>query len=276
MTELVAEVLIVAKMNLRLFARQRAWLLIMTVGPFFFLAPILMMAQTALGPGGEYRAPFVALTGYDDYLTYLLIPLIGVNVSTIAFSWISMLIRQEQQAGTLERNLMALQFPASLLIGRALAQSLFQLVFAPATFLITALFLPVRLQADLASAAAAIALHLLALYGTAFAMTTFFLWISDPGAFVQVVIRFVNSVLTGATIPLALFPGWLQGVAWAVPFTWAYDLERRALLRAEPLGAMLPDALTLLGICLVLWVGGFWLLGRMLQRAKATGQLGMY
>jgi ABC-2 type transport system permease protein len=119
-------------------------------------------------------------------------------------------------------------------------------------------------------------LHLLALYGTAFAMTTFFLWISDPGAFVQVVIRFVNSVLTGATIPLALFPGWLQTVAWAVPFTWVYDLERRALLRAEPLAALLPDALTLLVICLVLWVGGFWLLGRMLQRAKATGQLGMY
>ena len=45
-----------------------------------------------------------------------------------------------------------------------------------------------------------LALHLLALYGTAFAMTTFFLWISDPGAFVQVVIRFVNTVLTGATL----------------------------------------------------------------------------
>ena len=61
-----------------------------------------------------------------------------------------------------------------------------------------------------------------------------------------------------------------------VPFTWAFDLERRSLLRAEPFGEMAPDLAVLAGMTVLCWVAGFLFLGRELNAARRTGVLGSF
>ncbi len=276
MLMLAREVLTVTKYNLLMIRRHPGWILTMTLGPFFFLAPFVVFAWSILGVKGEHGARFAELAGYDNFVGYLVIPLIAINVSITVFSWVSQLIRSEQVAGTLERLLVSLNYPVSLLLGRSGAHAVFVLWFTLSTFFMSKLFLGFDLAIDVASATLVIVLHFLTLYGTAFAFTGVFLWIHDAFIVQTVVIRTVLALFSGATIPIALYPGPLQVVAKLVPFTWTFELARRALLRAEPLASMLPDLLVVVVFNLVIWVGGFVLFEAMMVRAKATGKLGLY
>jgi ABC-2 type transport system permease protein len=88
--------------------------------------------------------------------------------------------------------------------------------------------------------------------------------------------RFVLLTLAGATYPVAMLPGWLQPLARAIPFTWLYELERAAFLRAAPPGELRDGLLVLGAMVLALWVGAFLFFRAMLARARRTGRLGMY
>ena len=133
-----------------------------------------------------------------------------------------------------------------------------------------------RLDIDPGSAGVLLVLHLLLVYGVAFLMTSLFLWISDAFAVQMLFSRFVLLTLTGATYPVSLLPDWLQLVARLIPFTWLYELEREALLRAAPLAAIWDGVLVLATMVAALWVVAVLLFNAMLTHARRTGRLGMY
>jgi ABC-2 type transport system permease protein len=270
------ELLIVARYSIIQQQRARGWILNTSLTPFFLMAPMVFVANSFLGPGGQARQAFVELTGYENYIGYLVVPLLDATMTSTVYSNIGHTIRQEQMTGTLERTLMSLRFPVSLILGRSLGFLVFVFWFGGTALLLAWVFFGLQLSVDLESAAVLLCLHLLLVFGVAFLMCSLFLWISDAFAVQMLFSRFVLLTLAGATYPVAMLPEWLQPIARAIPFTWLYELEREAFLRAAPPRAIWPGMLILAAMVVGLWVLAAIFFRAMLVRAKRAGRLGMY
>jgi ABC-2 type transport system permease protein len=273
---LLREIGIVARYSLIQQQRAPSWIFNTSLTPFFLMAPLLFVATSFLGSGGAALQRFVALTGYENYLGYMVVPLLDATMTSTVYSNIGHTIRQEQMTGTLERTLMTLRFPVSLILGRSLGFLAFVAWFAGTALVLVWLVFGLRLDVDPLSTVVLLALHLLLVYGVAFLMTSLFLWISDAFAVQMLFSRFVLLTLAGATYPVSLLPDWLQVVARLIPFTWLYELEREAVLRAAPLTAIWPGLLVLATMVAVLWLAAVLFFSAMLTRARRTGRLGMY
>ena len=273
---MVMEVATTAKFGLLLHSRSYGWVLTTTIGPFFLMAPFVLMAETLVGPTGRFNQQFYEATGYTNYLGWLIIPLIALNAMNTVFSNIAQLLQAEKTAGTLERILVSMQYPAALMLGRSLAHGAFLVWFVGVLAGMSFLFLGLEVDLDPVSAVVVIAVHLIAVYGMAFVFASMFLWIEDAFVVQTALSRVVFGLFTGATFPLSIYPNWVEWLAKAIPFTWAFDLERRVFLKAESLSSMLPDLSILLGLTLAWWVFGYVCFRQMLAYAKRRGQLGIY
>ena len=270
------DALAVTRIRLLMQSRMRTWFFSVPATGFFLVSPFVLLGKTIVGERGERLAPFLALSGYDNYTGYLAIPLVFAFLTNSAYSWIGQAIRQEQQSGTLERTLISMRYPISLTLGGALAHlaflSLFIAVGITSLFLITDL----RLHINWVTALAVSLAHLYSVYGLAFLLSSFFLWIRDAFVVQQVISFVIIPVLSGAGFPIAVFPKWLQIIARCIPFTWAFELEREAFLRATPLNEILSDFGILVGISTVLWAIGYPFFVATLRHARRTGNLGLY
>ena len=108
----------------------------------------------------------------------------------------------------------------------------------------------------------------------AFMLSSAFRRITDSWAVQTVLTRTLLAILAGATFPITLFPEWLQVIARIFPFTWIFDMERRALLRAETVGDLALDFGVVIAMTVAMWTLGFVLLQRELRHTKRTGTLG--
>lgn len=273
---LLREVGIIARYSLIQHQRNRAWLLNTSLTPFFLMAPLVFIAHSFLRPGSEALATFTRLTGYDNAIGYIVVPLLDAAMTSTVYSHIGHALRQEQQTGTLERTLLSLRFPISFMLGRSLGFLAFVGWFATTELLLAWFFFGLRLDVNPISAAVLLPLHLLLVYGTAFLMASLFLWLADAFAIQTLFSRFLLVTLTGATYPVALLPFWLEPVARAIPFTWLYELERAAFLRAAPPSELQPGLLVLGSMVAGLWALALVLFHRMLDHARRTGRLGIY
>ncbi len=270
------ELVVVARYSVLQYQRNPSWIFNTSLTPFFLMAPLLFVVTSFLAPGGAALQRFVSLTGYENYLGYMVVPLLDATMTSTVYSNIGHTIRQEQVTGTLERTLMSLRFPVTLILGRSLGLLAFVVWFAGSALLLVWLVFGLRLDVDWASASVLLLLHLLLVYGVAFFMTSLFLWISDAFAVQMLFSRFVLLTLAGATYPVALLPDWLQVVARLIPFTWLYELEREALLKAAPLASIWDGLLVLTMMVAVVWLAAAVFFRAMLTRARRTGTLGMY
>ena len=256
--------------------RYPSWLLNLSIGPFFAILPFIFLGDTLVGRANRLSGTYFDKLGYEGYVGYLAVPMIAVALSNTVFSWISGLLRMERRTGTLERILVSVQFPSALFLGRAVAHLAYMSLFVAATLVLVMIWIEPDFNVCASSAIAAVALHLAATYGVAFALSSLLLRVADAWSVQIVLSRAVLALLSGATFPVTVFPEWLQVVARLVPFTWAFDLERRSLLRAEPLAQMWPDLLVLAGMTVLCWLAGFFFLGRELDNARRTGVLGSF
>jgi ABC-2 type transport system permease protein len=81
------------------------------------------------------------------------------------------------------------------------------------------------------------------------------------------------AVFAGVYFPISVLPGALHGVASALPFTWALELLRAALLG----GDVSSTKMLLLVLCAAAAVPiSFWLFDRSVARAKRAGSLAQY
>ena len=272
----IRDSLTIAKYSIWTFSRYRSWFLNLAVGPFLAIAPFVFLADTLVGKGNPLAGRYFDDLGYSGYIGFLVVPLMAVNLSNTVFSWISGLIRQEQLTGTLERILVSVQFPSTLFIGRALAHSLYMFFFVAATLGLVFIWVKPDFNVDPVAGFAVVVLHLLAVYGMAFLLSSAFLRITDSWAVQTVLTRTLLAVLAGATFPITLFPTWLQIIARMFPFTWLFDMERRALLRAETVGDLAIDFAVVAAMTIVMWAAAFVLLKRELRHTKRTGSLGAF
>jgi hypothetical protein len=142
----LGEALTVARYSLIVQQRYRSWIFNTSLTPFFLLAPLVFVANSFLGQPGPARQAFVQLTGYDNYLGFLIVPLIDATMTSTVYSNIGHTIRFEQMSGTLERLLMSLRYPVSLILGRSLGFLAFVLRFAGTALGLCWLFFGLRLD----------------------------------------------------------------------------------------------------------------------------------
>jgi ABC-2 type transport system permease protein len=99
---------------------------------------------------------------------------------------------------------------------------------------------------------------------------------SDPVATLYVV---AASVLSGAAVPINVFPFWLRVVSWFFPSTYVISGMRKALMpEASGVYGPTPDQamLLLLGICVIVFPVSLWLFGRSLEVGRRYGVLAGY
>ena len=273
---MLMEVLATAKYGLLMDRRSYGWILTTSVGPFFLLAPFALMAESLVGPGGRFNQPFYEATGYANYLGWLIVPLIALNTMNTVFSNVSQHLHHEKTVGTLERILVSMQFPSALMLGRCLSHGIFLIWFVAVLAGMSFIFLGLRVHVDPLSGAVVVAGHLLAVYGMAFAFGSLFLWLEDAFIVQTALSRVIFGLFTGATFPLSIYPDWVEWLARLIPFTWAFDLERRVFLHAEPLYSILPDLGIFLGLTLAWWALGYACFRTMLDYSRRRGKLGIY
>lgn len=268
--------IVVARYRLLVQSRARSWFVTASATGFFLVAPLVLLGETIVGESGERLDPFFSLSGYTNYTGYLAVPLVFAFLTNSAYSWIGQAIRQEQQEGTLERTMISMRHPVSLLLGGAVAHLMFLLFFIALGIASIALVADLQLDINWGTALLSALLHLYAVYGFAFLLTSLFLWIQDAFIVQQAISYFVIPILAGAGFPITIFPGWIQAISKLIPFTWAFMLEREAFLRGTSIGDLTFEIAMLVIIATVLWVAAYLFFNMTLRRAKRVGSLGLY
>lgn len=265
-----------ARYRMSLQSRRRAWMANVFTSGFFMVGPLVLLGQTIVGKDGERLEPFFSNTGFTNYTGYLAVPLVFAFLTNSSYSWIGQAIRAEQVEGTLERTLISMRHPSALILGGAAAHVSFLLVFIAVGIASISLVADLDLNINWTTAVLAAALHLYAVYGFAFVLSSLFLWVRDAFAVQQAVTYVVIPVLAGAGFPVSIFPAWLEFIARLIPFTWAFELEREAFLNHAQIGDVAYEATVLFCIATALWIVAYLFFRVTLRRAKRTGALGMY
>lgn len=265
-----------AEFRLVQHARMRTWILGAGSTAFFMVAPLVFLVETVIGEEGERLEPFFSLSGYSNYTGYVAVPLVFAVLTNTAYSWIGQAIREEQRRGTLERILMSLRHPSALIVGGAVAHLTFLILFVMVGIGSISLVADLGLNINWGSAIVVSVLHLYAVYGFAFILSSLFLWIRDANILQQSIAYFFIPILAGAGYPITILPGWLQAISKCIPFTWSFELGRQAILRHEPIDEMTHGLIALFSISTALWLLAAVSFRTMLGRAKRTGNLGLY
>lgn len=256
--------------------RARTWFVTASTTAFFMVGPLVLLGETLVGRNGERLQPFFELSGYQNYTGYLAVPLAFAVLTNSAYSWIGQAIRSEQQAGTFERVLVSMRYPASLLLGGSLAHLAFLAFFIAFGIASVKVLADLQLDVNWPSALGAGLLHLYAVYGFAFILSSLFLWIHDAFIVQQSISYVIIPIIAGAGYPIAILPGWAQVVAEVIPFTWAFELERATFLKHSSLADMPSHVLLILGTSTAMWIAAAFLFRLTLRRARQTGTLGLY
>lgn len=96
---------------------------------------------------------------------------------------------------------------------------------------------------------------------------------SDP---LNYLVQAAVQVFSGVFFPVSTLPAWLRPVSYALPFTYAIDGLRGALIRGEGLAALLPQIGALALFTLLLVPLGLGTLAYAIRYMKQTGSLSHY
>ena len=266
MTAIVDKLAVILRRDILTAIRHRSGFVVTLVGIFVELTAFYYLSR-AIGPG--FRPEGVA------YFPFLLV---GTGLYTFfvmsAQAFLSA-VQEAQQTGTLEVLMTTSTPPAELIILSsisAFAGSLTNLV----VYLVAGIAIfQAAVHANLLccfvvlvlSLAIALALGIFAAtFQVAFQKGSALVWLLGSGLW----------LLSGATFPVQSLPGPLVVVARAVPFTYAIDGMRGALLEGRSIAALASTLTVLAGFAVVLLPLAILGLSLSLRRARQVGTLSFY
>jgi ABC-2 type transport system permease protein len=234
----------------------------MTVIFYYFLAELFKRANVNVSPG-------------SDYFTFLLIGGAFSKYVEIGMRLLSETLREEMLMGTLE-PLLATATPAILAL---LGPSLF--IVAEGTLLVLAqLLIGVAFGANFSRAnwPAAVFMALLTVgcllcWGIVSAAFTLRYKRSDP---INGIVGAISYVFSGVFFPVSQLPAALQVISYALPFTYALQGLRGALLGGKGLIDMGPDIVALLIFIAILLPLALYSMRAVTRYLKQSGALGHY
>jgi ABC-2 type transport system permease protein len=258
-----------------IFRRYPSWIVALFVWPVIFPMAYILSGRALAGPDGSGLALFERAAGTPDFLGF-------IAVGTTIWMWqnvvlwnVGFSLRNEQLRGTLESNWLSPTWRFSYLLGSGFVQMLTMLLFiAVAAFEFT-VFFGVRLNGNLGLVLLMFFAAIPSIYGLGFAFASLVITAKEANAFVFLVRGFVM-VFCGITFPVALLPGWMQGIADWLPPTYIIRGIRNAALAGADFQRLLPDLTALLAFGFAWLVIGYLLFNWMERRARKTGAIGQY
>lgn len=265
----------VAKKEWFYFVRYPSWIINMLIWPVIFPLGYILSARALAGPDNSGLALFTARTGIQDYYGYIAIGTMVWMVQNVALWGVGFALRNEQWRGTLETNWMSPSFRFAFLFGPAVVHMVTMLTFLAVSGLEFALIFGVKFNGNPLLVLLMILLSMPAIYGLAMTFASLVITAKEAHQFVQMV-RGLVMIFCGITFPVAILPGWMQGVARWLPQTYMIDGVRAAALNGATFAELWPTIVALIGF------GAFWLaLGYVVfvwmeRRARRSGAIGQY
>jgi ABC-2 type transport system permease protein len=209
------------------------------------------------------------------YFGFAVVGLALVRMVQASLSSFSRKLREEQTTGTFE-VLMATPNRPGLIV---LSSAAYDLLRATVSALVLILAAVVFFGLSLDTSPDALAITAVALVGCiglfaslGVAVAAFTVVFKRSTAFLALIVAFV-SLLGGAYFPLSVLPEPLQSIAKALPFTWALDVLRDALLGGDVNLLQLAGLFAAAAVMLPLML---WVFSLALRRARKTGTLAAY
>ncbi len=265
----------VAKKEWFYFVRYPTWIINMLLWPVIFPLGYILSARALAGPDNSGLALFTARTGITDYYGYIAIGTMVWMVQNVALWGVGFALRNEQWRGTLETNWMSPSFRFAFLFGPSVVHMVTMLTFLAVAGLEFAFLFGVKFNGNPLLVLLMIMLSMPAIYGLAMTFASLVITAKEANQFVQMV-RGLVMIFCGITFPVAILPGWMQGVARWMPQTYMIDGVRSAALSGATFADLWPTMVALIGF------GAFWLaMGYVVfvwmeRRARRTGAIGQY
>lgn len=256
------------------FYTTSGWLVSSLLMPIFLLAGAAVVARF-IAPGG---APprFVELTGYTDYLAFVVLGLATNGLVMSSLEDGGNAIYEEESAGTWEllaltpMNRFVWMFSKTL---AGLVNSMVDLVIV-LTLGIVAFGIHLAPQ-NLGVALLGLALTVVGLQGLSFLFAAAGLVWKQPFA-LAIILSPVLMFLTGMMFPVQALPGWVQAISAIIPLTHGLHIVREAALAGAGLGELAGSFGLLLLTGAVLMAIGFATFVRMERKARRDGAMGRY
>ncbi len=224
-----------------------------------------------------FTVAFISIMLYahrPDLTTYAVLGPSVIAIWSMALSVSGEVLDSERHNGTFEATLTTPVSLPALVLGRTTTVTLVSLLsLAESVLVARVLFdITVGIPHDVVFAATILATAL-AMAGTATAMCALFVTSRSARTF-QNSLSYPFYLLSGAVVPPALLPAWLQPVTRIVFLSWSTDLLRAAL-NTTPVPHLLPR----LGMIVLLgalgYTGGLWLMRTVLRRMRSTGSVSL-
>jgi ABC-2 type transport system permease protein len=259
-----------------IFRRYPSWVLAVFIWPVLFPFGYIFTAKALGGPDGAALDTFRSLTGTADYVGFIV-------VGSVLWMWLNMTLwdvgmylRSEQMHGTLESNWLCPTWRVSLMLGGALMKLLISLLFLSVSLLEFWLIFGVRVASGNVGLALLVLLLVIpTIHGIGIAFASLVLRFKEANAMVFLV-RGVFMIFCGISYPIAVLPAWMQGVAAALPLTYAIRDIRAVVLAGATFADIRSDLLVLAGFALAMPLFGYTIFYLTERRSRRTGDLGQY
>lgn len=256
------------------FYTFRGWMLSSLLSPVFLIASSAVIAHFLAG--GAVPPRFFELTGYPDYLGFVVLGLAANALVLSALDDGGTAVYDEESSGTWDLLALTPMNRFVWMFSKTLAGLTASLVDFALVLAAGALALGIALApGNLMVALLGLGLTIVALQGLGFLMAAAGLLWKQPYA-LSMIFNPVLIFLSGMVFPVQALPGWVQAIAAGLPLTHGIHIFREAMLLGRGLGALLPSfaALALTGLAFMLV--GYAAFTVMERRARRAGALGRY
>ncbi len=258
-----------------IFRRYPSWIIALFIWPVIFPMAYILSSQALAGPNSGGLLIFQRNAGTTDVIGYIVIGTIVWMWQNVVLWNVGFALREEQLRGTLESNWLSPSWRFSLLLGNSAVQMVTMLIFIAVSLLEFSILYGVRFNGEPLLVTLMFLVSIPSIYGLGFAFASVVITAREANAFVFLV-RGLVMIFCGITYPIAVLPGWMQGVAQFLPQTYIIYGFRQAMLNGANFETLWPVYQVLLMFGVFWLVAGYALFRRMEHRARKTGALGQY
>lgn len=260
--------------NLKFLLAYPVIIIFWTIFPIFWYIPFILQGQALVG--GLSSESFAQATGTANYIPFIVIGAVLNSYVSTLLNGMGDNIRRESLQGTLDYVLAAPCNKASVLIGKALSESLSSTLFAISQFVISLLLFPISLSLGvMLPVFFIIILLILGLYGLSLVFAAFSLIYKQSHGFGQTV-GYVFYLFSPVRYPVESLPLAAQIFGKLLPLTYAIIIVRSIMLLGADLSAVYMEVLALLIIDTILIVAGFLLFNYIEEKTKRSGKISHY
>lgn len=256
------------------FYTTSGWLLSSLLSPIFLLATAAVVAHFITGGGVPPK--FFALTGYPDYLAFVVLGLAASALVNSALEDGGTAIYDEESAGTWDLLALTPMNKFVWMFGKTLAGMVNSLIDFVLILLAGVLAFGIALTpGNLAVALLGLGLTMVGLQGVSFLMAAVGLRWKQPYA-LAMIFSPALIFLSGMVFPTQALPPWLQTIAAGFPLTHGLHILREAVLLGRGLEGLGGSFALLLLTGAASMLLGYVAFRVMEERARRAGVLGTY